>query len=786
MKAGIDNNRLRWAAVLCGVFAFALSYALEITQQPANDWGLIGGTALFKAEAAASEPVTYQWQVSTDGGQTFEDFLDGAFFSGSQSAELTITNVQSYLFGTLYRVVVHADGETYTSEAAELRQAIAPVFTQQPVRNYAPEGSIIEATVSGEPLPQLQWQISIDEEQTWEDLVESEVYTGVNSATLQITANDDTMAAYRYRLVATNLAGSVVSNAVVLGTMPVISQHSGPLSCSEGDVVSFSIATEGFPVPAVHWQVSADNGASWSDLSNDAFYSGADTEVLTINAAWDLNGYRYRAVASNVIGERFSNAATLSVLFRPRIVVPPSPTRVFADSPSEILATVSANPAATLQWQFSFEGSVFFNLTDDADHNGTNTPVLRIAPATLDLNGIWYRLRATNSQGTSTSPAAQLTVRELQTFESWLVANAIPEGAYDPDARHGPLQLSNREAYVFGLNPLTARAADLPHLTQATGGEGMAFFYRRNADVDDTIVAFETSADLNTWKEAAPVEDVELWYADGVEGREAVFEWDGDAPQFVRIAVGFQREFSMVLVEGGTLDMSMGTVSVDTFYIDKHEVTWDEWQAVRTYAAANGYDIGSVGAGCADDHPVHSVSWYDVVKWCNAKSEQKGLTPVYTVGGNVYRSGEFGWDGSHVVEQNLSANGYRLPLEAEWEFAARGGNQTNGYTYSGSNDLNEVGWYRDNSSGAACEFWSGRGTWPVGQKAANELGLYDMSGNVWEWCWDRWSDTSSYRHIRGGSWSYSAGYCAVSLRSSVSPGSRGDDYGFRLARSSGN
>jgi hypothetical protein len=84
-----------------------------------------------------------------------------------------------------------------------------------------------------------------------------------------------------------------------------------------------------------------------------------------------------------------------------------------------------------------------------------------------------------------------------------------------------------------------------------------------------------------------------------------------------------------------------------------------------------------------------------------------------------------------LSDQKLLATGYRLPLKAEWEFAARGGNRSNGYTYAGSNDLNEVGWYWDNSGGVECNLSDGRSTWPLGEKAANELGLYDMSGNVW-------------------------------------------------------
>jgi formylglycine-generating enzyme required for sulfatase activity len=223
----------------------------------------------------------------------------------------------------------------------------------------------------------------------------------------------------------------------------------------------------------------------------------------------------------------------------------------------------------------------------------------------------------------------------------------------------------------------------------------------------------------------------------------------------------------MVTVQGGTLPAGSGLAgqTVATFQIGKYEVTWEEWQAVRTYAIANGYDLTGVGNGTASTHPVQQVSWYDAVKWCNAKSQKEGLVPVYTVNGTTYKAGQV------APTQSASANGYRLPSEKEWEWAARGSVTSQGYTYSGSNDINAVAWYASNSSGADK---------PVGTKAANELGIYDMSGNAFEWCED--VANASNRRFRGGSWNDSVVDCPVVARNSTYLGYRSSRLGFRLAK----
>ena len=232
----------------------------------------------------------------------------------------------------------------------------------------------------------------------------------------------------------------------------------------------------------------------------------------------------------------------------------------------------------------------------------------------------------------------------------------------------------------------------------------------------------------------------------------------------------------MIKVEGGSLpkDSEVMPKSVKTFEIGKYEVTWGEWQKVRDWAVTKGYDLQNVGKGLSENHPVTDVHWYDVVKWCNAKSEMERVAPVYQVKAQVYKSGEFDKKGSDVVKEKAGAKGYRLSTDAEWEWAARGGKKSKKYTYSGSNDLNAVGWSKDNSGGKPH---------PVGQKQPNELGIYDMSGNVFEWCFDLVG--GSDRRIRGGSWRN--GKPAVAARISfVSPDNQYNDLGFRLARSSGN
>ena len=179
----------------------------------------------------------------------------------------------------------------------------------------------------------------------------------------------------------------------------------------------------------------------------------------------------------------------------------------------------------------------------------------------------------------------------------------------------------------------------------------------------------------------------------------------------------------MVIVKGGTLSekMNLPGVVVDTFEIGKYEITNAEWVAIQSYGLQKGYSLNKQPRTDHPELPIESVSRREAMAWCNAKSEKEGLQPVYWLNEKIYKSPE------NEPQMKLDANGYRLPTEPEWEWAARGGIKSMGYQFSGSDMHEEVSWHGDNG-----EKWAR----PVGTKKPNELGIYDMTGNVYEWVWD--------------------------------------------------
>jgi formylglycine-generating enzyme len=471
--------------------------------------------------------------------------------------------------------------------------------------------------------------------------------------------------------------------------------------------------------------------------------------------------FREPAISGTYIGFRLARGA-----FPPAIVAQPSSISIQSGSTATLTVSADGIGPITYQWYLGLTG-------DTTQPVGTNSAEFT-SPTLTENTSYWVRV--SHDAGSVDSVQAIVTV------------NAIP-----PSLTTQPASTSIDEGSTATLSVVASGTAPLTYQ-----------WYQGTVGMTNTPVG--TNSDSFTTP--ALTESTAYWVRVSNSGGTV------DSAEAL-VTVLRTTQGNMALIPAGSFNMGATSgdadfdapsvnVSVSAFHMGKREVTKAEWDEVKTWAENNGYSDMRAGDGKANDHPVHSVSWWDAIKYCNARSQMEGLTPCYNVEGAVLKTG------TTVPTVDWNANGYRLPTEAEWEKAARGG--VSGKRFPWGTDTishSEANYQASNSvafdlSGALDDFhpiYETGGhpyTSSVGSFPANAYGLHDISGNVWEWCWDlygafsyvegandpRGAETGVRRVYRGGAWPNEAIFCRAAFRAyDADPVNPNSSIGFRVARS---
>ena len=490
---------------------------------------------------------------------------------------------------------------------------------------------------------------------------------------------------------------------------------------------------------------------------------------LELTAKWNANTYTVKFDSNDGSGEMTSQTFTYDV------------------EQALTANTFTRDGYAFAGWAITTNGEKVYtdrakikNLTSDMD--GEVTLYAQWKPVTYTIT---YNLNGginaeDNPAGynieTDTITLSDATQKEGYTFGGWYIDDTFDETKKIVQIAKGTL--GDIALYAkWNANTYTVKF-------EANGGSGSMDSQTFTYDVEQTLTTIGFVRKDYTFVGWAKSTDGEIIYRNKGSVKNLTAENDGEVTLYA-----IWNEAGLVYVQGATITGAItadgyttseifkkgSTVKVGNFYMCDHEVTQAE------YLIYCSFDYSRVTKGdVGDNYPAYYVSWYDALVYCNKRSIAEGLTPCYTIKGSTNpddwgkvptTSTSSTWN---AVTCDFTVNGYRLPKEAEWEYAARGGNglASYQYKYAGSDTIDEVVWYSRNSDSKTHE---------VKGKAANELGLYDMNGNVWEWCWG--AVGSGTRRIRGGSWDDSTtANWYVSCKNGQYEVNRFSYIGFRVVR----
>jgi hypothetical protein len=373
-----------------------------IASQPASITNVDGTTANFSVTASGAA-LTYQWQAN--GGAGFTN-ISGSKIAGATSSSLFITNATANDAISYQVIVSNSFSGSVTSSVALLR--LSPIITAQPVAQATSVGSGASFSVTADGSPTLAYQWQANGGAGYTNLVDNGTISGSTASTLSITGATTNDAA-NYKVIVSNSYGSVTSSpaALVVGSSPVIAIQPISQTNNAGTTVSFTVSASGIAPLAYQWQ--ADGGAGYTNISNVAPFTGANTNTLVITGIAQAQALSYQVIITNTLGSITSSPATLTVIDPPSITVQPASTSVVQGGTANFSVTATGTAPFTYQWQAG-TGGTYTNLTTGGNVTGATTNALAITSVTTN-RALDYRVILSNAAGSVTStPAATLTV----------------------------------------------------------------------------------------------------------------------------------------------------------------------------------------------------------------------------------------------------------------------------------------------------------------------------------------------------------------------------------------